>query len=172
MVPGSCIPAEAGEGRRQLSNEQHRGCSRGPGDSFHFYPWSLLTPWQHAHGGSAPQLPSNNPTMHGAHAGGAHQVQEHCAGHVAAPGGLIEVHIDALQLEVGGTILDEPLGVDAVLAADDLQRPGALSIGARMKRALGRARQFASRTAAGRGHPPPRTWHQLGCCTGEKTRHA
>lgn len=35
------------------------------------------------------------------HAPCTHQVQQHSTGHVAAAGGLVEVHIDTLQLQVG-----------------------------------------------------------------------
>ena len=59
----------------------------------------------------------------GAGADGVHgsglEIHEDGAGNVSATGGLVEVHVDALQLKVGVTMVRTG-GVDAVLVGDDL----------------------------------------------------
>ena len=64
----------------------------------------------------------------GAGADGVHgpglEVHEDGAGHVAAAGGLVEVDVDALQLEVGVAVVGARR-VDAVLIGDDLPELGA-----------------------------------------------
>ena len=57
----------------------------------------------------------------GAHAvhGAGLEVDQHGAGHVLAAAGLVVVHIDPLELEVGGAAVGAG-GVDAVLVRDDL----------------------------------------------------
>merc|ERR1712159_477089 len=51
------------------------------------------------------------------------EVHEDGAGHVAAASGLVVVHVDALQLEVGVTVVGTG-GVNAVLVGDDLPELG------------------------------------------------
>ena len=51
------------------------------------------------------------------------EVHENRAGHVATTGGLIGVHLDALQLEVRVAV-ERARRVDAVLVRDDLPEPG------------------------------------------------
>merc|ERR1711998_56556 len=51
------------------------------------------------------------------------EVHEDGAGHVAAAGGLVVVHVDALQLEVGVTVVGSG-GVDTVLVGDNLPELG------------------------------------------------
>merc|ERR1719421_2119309 len=51
------------------------------------------------------------------------QIHEHSAGHVATASGLVHVHIDALQLEVGIAMVGTG-GVHAVLVGDDLPELG------------------------------------------------
>ena len=58
----------------------------------------------------------------GVHGSGL-EVHEDTTGHVAAAGSLVEVHIDALQLEVGVTVVGTG-GVHAVLVADNLPELG------------------------------------------------
>ena len=60
---------------------------------------------------------------HGVHGSGL-QIHEDGPGHVAAAGGFVEVNVDALQLEVGVTVVGAG-GVDAVLVGDDLPELGA-----------------------------------------------
>jgi hypothetical protein len=63
----------------------------------------------------------------GAGADGVHgaglQVHQDGAGHVAAAGGLVVVHVDTLQLEVGVAVVRAG-GVNAMLVADDLPELG------------------------------------------------
>jgi hypothetical protein len=59
---------------------------------------------------------------HGVHRAGL-EVHEHRARHVAPAGRLIEVHVDALELEVGVAVVGAG-GVDAVLVRDDLPELG------------------------------------------------
>ena len=61
-------------------------------------------------------------TVHGA----GLEIHEDCAGNVASTSGLVEVDIDALQLDVGGgsVALEVAGGINAVLAADDLPELG------------------------------------------------
>ena len=49
------------------------------------------------------------------------QVHQHGARHVAAPRGLVEVDVDALQLQVRVTVVGAR-GVDAMLIGDDLPK--------------------------------------------------
>ncbi len=58
----------------------------------------------------------------GVHGTGLH-IQEHGAGDVAAAGGLVEVDVDALQLQVRVTVVGTS-GVDTVLIGDDLPEFG------------------------------------------------
>ena len=51
------------------------------------------------------------------------EVHQDGAGHVATAGGLVVVHVDALQLEVGVTVVGAG-GVDTVLVGDDLPELG------------------------------------------------
>merc|ERR1712028_301743 len=51
------------------------------------------------------------------------QVHQHGTGHVAAAGSLVVVHVDALQLKVGVTVVGTG-GVNSVLIADDLPELG------------------------------------------------
>jgi len=55
---------------------------------------------------------------HGVHGAGL-QIDKDSAGHVLATGGLVVVHIDALQLQVAVTMVGAG-GIDAVLIGDDL----------------------------------------------------
>ena len=59
----------------------------------------------------------------GVHGAGL-QVHQDGTGHVAAARGLVEVHVDALQLEVGVAVV-RARGVHAVLVGDDLPELGA-----------------------------------------------
>ena len=59
----------------------------------------------------------------GVHGSGL-QIHKDGAGDVSATGGLVVVHVDALQLEVGVTVVRAG-GVDAVLVGDDLPELGA-----------------------------------------------
>jgi len=58
----------------------------------------------------------------GVHGSGL-EVHEDSPGHVAAAGGFVEVHVDALQLEVGVTMVGAG-GVNAVLVGHDLPELG------------------------------------------------
>ena len=51
------------------------------------------------------------------------QVHQDGAGHIAATRGLVEVHVDALQLQVGVTVV-RARGVDTVLIGDNLPELG------------------------------------------------
>mmetsp|Transcript_12357 Transcript_12357/g.25957 ORF Transcript_12357/g.25957 Transcript_12357/m.25957 type:complete len:484 (+) Transcript_12357:61-1512(+) len=51
------------------------------------------------------------------------KIHQDTAGHIATAGGLVEVHVDALQLQVGVTVVGTG-GVDAVLIADHLPELG------------------------------------------------
>jgi hypothetical protein len=60
---------------------------------------------------------------HGVHGTGL-EVHEHRAGHIASACGLIVVHVDALELEVGVAVVGAG-GVNTVLVGDDLPELGA-----------------------------------------------
>jgi len=51
------------------------------------------------------------------------QIDQDGAGHVLATGGLVEVHVDALQLQVGVTVVGTS-GIHPVLVGDDLPELG------------------------------------------------
>ena len=59
---------------------------------------------------------------HGVHRAGL-EVHQHGAGNVAAAGGFVEVHVDALELEVGVAVVRAG-GVNAMLVADDFPEFG------------------------------------------------
>jgi len=63
------------------------------------------------------------PCAHGVHGTGL-EVHEHRAGHVASACCLIVVHVDALELEVGVSVVGAR-GINTVLVGDDLPELGA-----------------------------------------------
>jgi len=63
----------------------------------------------------------------GAGSNGVHgawlEIEKDCAGNVSSAGGLVEVDVDSLELEVGVTVVGTG-GVDAMLVGDDLPELG------------------------------------------------